>query len=131
MERDSKSFPTILVDFKKYRIRVHRCTMQWIKNPDCFLFLVNPKERIIAIQTCDASDARAHRNRAKQGTRQSFEVYSRPLLQQLRQCGQWEGDKAYKLTGRLLPQNAAILFRMNDAVEIKKIEGDKGWMLQK
>lgn len=112
--------PTILIDFKKNRIRIHQCTMQWMKNPECFRFLVNPEKHIIALQTCDISDLWAHRSHVKQGAGQSLEIYSHALLQQLSHCSQWEAGKIYKLTGFQIPQDGTIFFQMEDAITISK-----------
>jgi hypothetical protein len=39
--------PAILVDLKKYRIRIHKNTLHSIGNPKHILLLVNPEERTL------------------------------------------------------------------------------------
>ena len=53
MTECSFSKPTILVDLKKCRIRIHKSTLHSIGEPDHILLLVNPKERTLAILSSD------------------------------------------------------------------------------
>ncbi len=55
------SKPAILIDLKKYRIRIHKNTLYLLGNPEYIMFLVNPSDRIIAIRCGTKSDRYAHR----------------------------------------------------------------------
>lgn len=107
--------PTILLDFKKSRIRIHRQTLRLLGSPEYIRILVNPEDEVIALQVCEASDARAHDSRAD---KQPLELYSGSLLQQLYLCGHWGDGQIYRLNGIIIPRESIALFKMNSMAVI-------------
>ena len=51
----------ILIDLKKKRIRIHRSTLHALGDPDRVHLLVNPEQRMLAVQFALPSDKRAHK----------------------------------------------------------------------
>jgi hypothetical protein len=110
--------PAILVDLKKYRIRIHKNTLRSIGNPDYVLLLVNPEERTLAILRCDNSDPRAHRITAASLTaNNSVELYSRSLVKSLCDvCSGWQDSQTYRLYGEIIPHEGMARFHMSVGV---------------
>ena len=54
MSHKPESRPTIFIDMKKSRIRIHRRTLQMLGNPTHIQLLVNPDSRTIAVADCRA-----------------------------------------------------------------------------
>ena len=50
--------PAILIDLKKYRIRIHKNTLRSIGDPNYILLLVNPEEHTLAILRSDRTAPR-------------------------------------------------------------------------
>lgn len=112
--------PAILVDLKKYRIRIHRNTLRSIGNPDHVLLLVNPEERTLAILRCEHSDPRAHRiTAASLEDRKTVELYSRSLIKSLRDvCSGWQDSTTYRLYGEIIPHEGMARFHMSIGVSV-------------
>jgi len=124
MTENNIARPAILVDLKKYRIRIHKNTLHSIGDPDNVLLLVNPEELTLAILRCNHSDARAHHiSRTFLPNTNSIELYSRSLVESLREvCTDWQGSRSYRLYGEIIPSEGMALFQMA-ASDI--IRGDK------
>jgi len=117
--------PAILVDLKKYRIRIHKNTLRSIGTPNYVLLLVNPEERTLAILCSDRSDPRAHHiNMALfENNKSSFELYSRSLVKKLRDvCSSWQYSQSYRLYGEIIPPEGMARFYMSEAVLVKGAE---------
>ena len=116
------SVPTLLVDFRKCRIRLHQRTLRLLGCPGFFQLLVNPDKRVIALRLCDTSDVRAHHQKRAD---EALELYSRPLLRQLLLCGCWNPAGVYKLYGAAVPEDGVILFKMDQAIMISAQQNEK------
>lgn len=116
--------PAILVDLKKYRIRIHKNTLHLIGNPEHVLLLVNPEEHTLAILRCDRSDPRAHHMTMPSIiNKKSFELYSRSLIKSLRDiCYNWQDNQSYRLYGEIIPNENIARFYMSDAILINEAE---------
>ena len=55
--------PSILVDMRKKRIRIHKHTLQAIGNPDFVLLIINPEEHTLGVKRSTLDDKLAHRVR--------------------------------------------------------------------
>lgn len=117
----SKARPAILVDLKKYRIRIHKNTLHSIGVPDNILLLVNPEDRTLAIQRCDYSDLRAHHiSWASLVNKKSFELYSRPLVKSLHDiCSNWQDKQSYRIYGEIIPSEGVAQFHLEDSILMK------------
>ena len=110
--------PAILIDLKKYRIRIHKNTLHSIGNPDNVLLLVNPEERTLAILRSDRSEPRAHHiSWASLINKKSFELYSKSLVKSLRDvCSDWQDNQSYRMYGEIISNGGVAQFRMADSV---------------
>jgi len=118
MTDNSIARPAILVDLKKYRIRIHKNTLRSIGTPNYVLLLVNPEERTLAILRSDRSDPRAHHiTMSSFENNKSFELYSRSLVKKLRDvCSSWQDSQSYRLYGEIIPHEGMARFYMSEAV---------------
>lgn len=114
--------PAILVDLKKYLIRIHRDTLRLIGNPEYVLLLVNPNEKILAVLPSDRSDTKAHHiSKSSLQNKKSFEIYSTTLMQSLQNISiGWEENKAYRIYGKKVPNQHVIKFPMSEALSINE-----------
>lgn len=119
MAGNSTAKPAIMVDLKKYRIRIHKNTLRSIGTPNYVLLLVNPEERTLAILRSDRSDLRAHHINMSlfEKNKASFELYSRSLVKSLRDiCSNWQDSQSYRLYGEIIPHEGIARFYMSEAV---------------
>ncbi|MBP2656598.1 MAG: hypothetical protein H6Q73_4167 [Firmicutes bacterium] len=116
--------PTILVDLKKCRIRIHKNTLHSIGNPDNVLLLVNPEEHTLAILCSDRSDPRAHHiSWASLAKRKSFELYSSVLVKSLRNvCNDWQDNQSYRIYGEIISNEGVALFHMTESVLVNRAQ---------
>jgi hypothetical protein len=116
--------PTISVDLKKYRIRIHKNTLYSIGNPDTVLLLVNPEERTFAILRSDRSDPRAHHiSWSSFVNKKSFELYSRSLVKSLRDvCSDWQDNQSYRMYGDIIHNKGIAQFHMSESVLVNGVK---------
>lgn len=109
--------PHITLDFKQDRIRIHKNTLKLLGSPNFIRFLVNPVDKVIAIQVSDAEDSRAHRSSRKRlKPNQSYELRSRNFMQQLIKCGTWDTQKTYRLDGTMVVGGQIAKFNIADSI---------------
>jgi hypothetical protein len=117
MTGNSVSKPAILVDLKKYRIRIHKNTLHAIGNPGYILLMVNPEERTLAVLGGDSSDPRAHKITLTSVNQKSIELYSRSLVRNLRVlCNDWQNNQSYRLYGEIISNEGVAQFHMDKSV---------------
>lgn len=110
----------ILIDLKKKRIRIHRSTLHALGNPVRVYLLVNPDQRILAVQTAVASDKRAHKvYTTADSNRQTYELYSTSLVNNLLTLNPgWAEPCKYRIQGEAIPSESAVVFKMDDATPV-------------
>lgn len=106
---------SISIDFKKYRIRIHRGTLGLLGIPKYIQFLVSPQERMIAVQGVDERTKYAHRvdlNSLQPDN--SYEIYSCLFVEKLRGLdpGMQLGE-TYRLTGNYYEKENAVVFPLS------------------
>ena len=114
--------PLIVVDFKKYRIRIHSKTILSLGSPEYIFLLINPEERTLAILRSDRFNPRAHRiaSASLEGVK-PIELYSRSLIKTLRDvCSDWQDHRSYRLYGDIIPNEGIVRFYMPDALPVKE-----------
>jgi len=104
----------ISIDFKKFRIRVHKDSLRLIGNPRYIQLLVNVNELQVAFRGVD-TDLRgmhAHKvNRAALASDFSFEIYSRTFIEMLRTTfDTFDENCTYRLTGMAVPKDRIAVF---------------------
>lgn len=107
--------PAIMFDFKKSRIRIHKNTLHALNNPAYVLLLINPIDRLIAVQANDGTDARAHRVGMRASKNKSFEIYSMALLDKLRLCSEWDEKQSYRILGNRIEEQDLVQFKISDS----------------
>ncbi len=107
--------PAIMFDFKKSRIRIHKNTLHALNNPAYVLLLINPIDRLIAVQANDGTDARAHRVGMRASKNKSFEIYSMALLDKLRLCSEWDEKQSYRILGNPIRESEGVTRQNNPA----------------
>jgi hypothetical protein len=112
--------PSLLVDLKKYRIRIHKNTLISIGNPNYILLLVNPEERTLAILCSNSTEPRAHHiSWTFLAKRKSFELYSRSLVKNfLDICNNWQDNQSYRLYGDIISKEGVAQFHMDDFIPV-------------
>lgn len=111
--------PSIVVDYRKNRIRIHKNALHELGNPKFVQLLVNPKERSLAVQNCQASDPTAHRIPASiYAGKVCCEIYSRSLMQQLLFCSNWSNDSVYRMYASAFIDKQLLVFRIDDSIAI-------------
>lgn len=109
--------PTILIDFKKSRIRIHKSTLRALNNPSHIMLLVNPIDRLIAVKSNDGSYARANLVNCHVPTGKCFEIYSTALLNKLRLWSEWDDKQKFRMSGQLIDSQDLVQFRISDSLE--------------
>lgn len=106
--------PTILIDMRKHRIRIHKHTLQAIGDPDFVMLIINPIEYTLGIMYGVPDDKLALRIR-KSTLRNDYELYSTPLMAALHQlCPEWKERENYRLEGELIATENMAVFSMRD-----------------
>ena len=93
-----QSIPTLSIDMKKNRIRIHRNTLYLLGSPKYIQLLVNPEKELMVVMPGKREDPLAHPVKEHQMTDNSFELTSKELVKSLQQVsGIYEDRKLYKL----------------------------------
>ncbi len=103
---------TISIDVKKYRIRVFKSALHQIGTPEFIQLLVNPEDMMVAIRAVDKehTNDQTHKVGKKMHNR-NVEFYSHAFIERLCSiCGDLERGSTYRLTGRVYPEQRALLF---------------------
>lgn len=117
MSEQANTKPAILVDLKKFRIRIYKTVIHQLGDPAFILFLVNPEDRSICVSCGNPADARAHRVRLSGGS--SFELYSKSLCEALQEvCPEWGNSHSYRFYGEMIPGIGSVRFSLENAITI-------------
>ena len=110
----------ILIDLKKKRIRIHRSTLHALGDPNRVYLLVNPEQRMLAVQSAVASDKRAHKvYTTAESNRQTYELYSTSLVANILALNpDWSEPYKYRIMGEAIPNESAVVFKMDDATPV-------------
>lgn len=116
--KNNTSSLTILLDFKKYRIRVHKQTLHFLDDPAFLQLLVNPELGYIAIRKGYEGGPLVHRiNKYTNSSDKCLELYSRNLLQTLQKTyPSWQDNYCYGLYGEMMEDEKIIRFPMNQSI---------------
>ena len=111
--------------FKKGRTIIYRATIRELGKPEYVRFLLNKKNKTVAVQCCEAIDK--DRFKVPEFTKKNkgqFEISSLNFLTMLYKLEGWDQTKNYHLHGYVVPKYRLILFYLDDAVQI----GDEDFM---
>lgn len=105
------------MDLTRRRIRIPKLTLRSLDKPEFIRLLINPETRTLAIETCNQSEPRKHRISAHaMMSRNSFEICSATLCEQLRVHANWDEGKRYKMFANAQAGNQLLLFKFDDAI---------------
>lgn len=120
----AQMIPTLVIDLKKNRIRIHKKTLHMLGDPEYVQILVNPQKSTIAIRNCNADDYRSERIKWQLiSGRQCCEFYSKYLIKCLRGvCFDWKDDRSYRIDGKLIASENLAQFSMTKSVLIEGLD---------
>ena len=115
MENSTEVFrPSIVVDMKKNRIRIHQKTLHALGDPGFVMLIINPGEHTLGIKCSMQDEKRAHRVR-KSTVKKECELYSKSLMSAFRKlCPDWDGRKSYRMEGEIIAGENMAVFSMAD-----------------
>lgn len=126
MARRYMQRPAILVDHKKFRIRIYKMTLHAIGDPEYIVLIVDPYERSITIMRSEKSDKRAYFIKNTQlDNNRSPEIFSRSIVRDLFSiCEFWDKNQSYRVYGEVLLYRDCIRFNLADSAVFL---GEMGW----
>lgn len=110
---------SILLDFRYNRIRINLASLRKLGEPTNIMLLVNPESRHICIKAGDPNDPTTHRIASQRQIKNNYyELHSKHLMGILLQCGDWDSDKNYRLSGKVkeTDQGRMILYSIDSSV---------------
>lgn len=112
--------PSILVDMRKGRIRIHKHTLQMLGDPDFVVLIINPEGQTLGVKCSNIDDKLAHRVHKNVKKKDCYELYSKSLITALhRLCPDWDDKVSYKLEGTLVGTDTAV-FSMKDYIVLER-----------
>lgn len=113
---------SISIDIRKYRIRIHKSTLNQLGPPAYIQLLINPTNGIIAIQGLEKRCKEAHAvSFTRLKTDNSYELYSQQLITILMPLlPESDSGCTYRLTGEVHIDEKTALFPLNT---IQRVEG--------
>lgn len=110
--------PTILLDPGKGRVRIYKCTLHSLGDPEYILLIVNPFDQSITVMRSEKSDQRAyHLGRTLRDNHRSPEIFCKSLLRNLftiNTC--WDKKQSYRIFGKASLDGNAVTFGFVDSV---------------
>lgn len=124
MSKQISCQPSLCIDLKKNRIRIHRCTLQMIGNPEYIQLLVNPQASMIAIKGSIHRDHLAHK--VHLDAEDCIELYSLCLIENLMTVNNdLSLNHSYRLYGSIDTKKRIALFPMHGPVPLNVTEGSQ------
>ena len=112
--------PSICIDMKKGRVRIHKETLYMLGEPKYIEILVNPKKGGFIIRT-SAGGKNSHTVELEKlvEIKQCYELYSRPFIREIRTLDDsLKTTRSYRISGYLNPERTAAFFSLDDATVI-------------
>lgn len=108
--------PSIVVDMRKKRIRVHKRTLHALGDPDFVVLIINPEEQTLGIKCSMLDDKLAHRvHKSNMKKKDCYELYSKRLMAALHElCPGWDEKRNYRLEGEVIADEGMAVFSMKD-----------------
>lgn len=118
METISK--PSICIDLKKKRIRIHKAMLHQMRDPEFIQLLVNPIKQGMIIRVCDSRDKYAQKVKTYQMNGDyCYELYSKDLLENMQSVSEkWEDACSYRIYGTYNSTFDAAFFSLKDIVSL-------------
>lgn len=119
---EEKICASLSVDMRKYRIRIHKATLNQLGPPVNIQLLVDPTNRIVAVRGLEKRSKDTHVvNLTRIKPDNSYELYSKELIVTLMSLlPELDGDCTYRLTGEVYAEKKTAFFPLNT---IQRVEG--------
>lgn len=105
---------------RRGRLLIYHATIKALGNPDYIRFLVNSREKRLAIQCCEEIDGNHFRVPPwQEGEKTQFDVASVTFLAILYKMCQWDQSKTYLVYGEPHPKYRLVDFDLTAAKEIR------------
>ena len=110
--------PTLLIDFRLNRIRVHKKTLKVMGNPSYIQFLINPQNQSLVICNGMEKDPLTQKINWKKVTNgRCCEFYSKHLVETIKEAFFPESENlAYRFYGEVIEAESIIFFSLLDPV---------------
>lgn len=115
MMPESDNRVSMLVDLKKYRLRIHKTALRLLGNPENIQLLVNPADMAVAIMSRDKPGEQTLKINWVKLKSADCELYSRLLT--LRLCdafGCMREGRCYRFNGYVIPQERIAYFPLKE-----------------
>ncbi len=113
----------MVVDLKKYRIRIFKPALDQIGSPAYVQLLVNPQSMAVAVKsdTCRSIGNQTHKlSEANMKSDNYVELYSKAFVTKLASVVNDVSDgHSYRIAGRVLPEERMILFSLKEIVPLE------------
>lgn len=109
--------PSITLDFKKYRIRITKQTVNMMRYPDNIQILVNPEHKLIALRATENKSKDSQKiKRGPEYKREEYELFSKNFLEELLSISSdLKAGKTYRVTGSFIDSENMSIFDINSA----------------
>lgn len=116
--------PSLSIDLKKNRIRIHRRTLHLLGNPNYIQILVNPTKQSLVLLPSVSEDHLAHKINwlYLDDPSNSYELYSKALIKTINTLQAWEPEQIYRIEGTCIATDnsgVAILFYLKESALIE------------
>ena len=117
-DRASASFRYMIsFSLKRRRVLIHRSTLRALDMPSNIRFLLNTKNKRVAVQSCEAID-RDNFTVPDLSSMGSYEITSLNFLQVIYKLSGWDTDKNYRVEGCKFSKNHLVEFDLKQATII-------------
>lgn len=120
MENNVITNPSICIDLKKKRIRIHKAMLRQMRNPGFIQLLVNPATQSMIIRVCSPNDRYAQRVKEYLFNGDyCCELYSKNLLQNMQSVTEdWKDAHSYRIYGFYNSNLDAAFFSLKDIISL-------------
>lgn len=109
--------------FKRGRTLIYHATIRELGDPEYIRFLLNKKEKTVAIQCCEAIDKDRFKVPAFPKDRKfQYEIYSISFISMVYKLAGWQIGKNYRMHGYSVPKYRLIIFELAGAEQISDEE---------
>lgn len=118
---DTDNRVSMLVDLKKYRLRIHKSVLHVLGDPEYIQLLVNPADMVVAIISRDTPDEQTLKINWNKLKNADCELYSRLLTVRLCDAfGCMKEGRCYRFYGYAIPQKRIAYFPLKDMLPINQ-----------
>ncbi|MBQ9199160.1 MAG: hypothetical protein IJ141_03205 [Lachnospiraceae bacterium] len=119
-----KNIPSICLDFKQNRIRIHKHTLHMLNNPTSLNIIINPSLKIIGFGKCPSNDPLAVKVYPSHFEPDNcYEIYSLKFLKKiLSLCKTFDTNHSYRISGSLKDDLGFAFFYLDEAIPIDEVD---------